>query len=81
MYQYKYGGKKGKTFDLVEAQDLVVVRTKEPTGTNNGSADMSKTSRDLMSRMIPIVKFPEANVTVFKCVNKGSRSSTGLRKI
>ena len=79
MYQYKYGGKKGKTFDLVEAQDLVVVRTKKPTGTNNGAEDLSKTSRDLTSRMIPIVKFPEANVTVFKCVNKGSRSSTGLR--
>ncbi len=79
MYQYKYGGKKGKTFDLVEAQDLVVVRTKEPTGNNNGAEDLSKTSRDLMSRMIPIVKFPEANVTVFKCINKGSRSSTGLR--
>jgi len=82
MYQYKYGGKKGKSYDLVEAQDLVVVRTKEPMDLKSEEAEISSRTRSLASNMIPVVSFPEANVTVYKCVNKGkstARSTMGLR--
>ena len=29
MYKVKFGGKKGKTFQLVESPDLVAIRTKD----------------------------------------------------
>ena len=79
MYQYKYGGKKGKSYDLVEAQDLVVVRTKDPIDLKSKDCDISDNSKSLVSNMIPVVRLPEANVTVYKCVNKGKRSAMGLR--
>lgn len=76
MYQYQYGGKKGLTLQLTEAMDLVVVRTKKPTDVKNLS--LSRTSRQLLSKMMPVASFPEANVTVYKCIEKkNSRSITG----
>ena len=81
MFQYQYGGKKGTTHDLVESQDMVVVRTAEPVSIKSEEANLSAHSKELVSNMIPVVSFPEANVTVFKCVSKGSRNVTGLRNL
>jgi len=78
MYQYNYGGEKGLTLQLKEASDLVVVRTKEPKDVKD--LDLSTTSRRLLSKMMPVVSFPEANVTVFQCIDKKrarSRSVVG----
>ena len=77
MYQYTYGGKSGQTFDLIEAQDLVVVRTQSPEKLDQ--LPLSIQSKNLVSQMIPIASFPEANVTVFKCIDKQRKNVTGLR--
>jgi len=79
MYQYQYGGKKGHTLQLREASDLVVVRTKEAKDVKDLA--LSNTSKRLLSKMMPVVSFPEANVTVFKCVDKKSRSMGGGMKV
>lgn len=78
MYQYHYGGEKGLTLQLKEASDLVVVRTKEPKDVKD--LKLSASSRQLLSKMMPVVSFPEANVTVFQCIDKKrarSRSVVG----
>ena len=77
MYKYTYGGKEGTTYQLVEAKDLVVVRTKEDLPIEE--IEMSARSRDLVPSMLPVASFPEANVTVYKCVPTGKRSPTSLR--
>lgn len=77
MYQYKYGGKDGITFQLVEAKDLVVVRTREATPI--AELSMSTQARDLVPSLLPVAAFPEANVTVYKCIPTGERSATSLR--
>jgi len=79
MYQYQYGGKKGLTLQLTEASDLVVVRTKKAADVKD--LDLSTTSKRLLSKMMPVVSFPEANVTVFKCIDKKSRSLGGGMKL
>lgn len=79
MYQYQYGGKKGRTLQLTEASDLVVVRTKEAMDVKDLA--LSSTSKRLLSKMMPVVSFPEANVTVFKCIDKKSRSLGGGMKL
>jgi subtilisin family serine protease len=77
MYQYKHGGKEGTTFQLVEAKDLVVVRTNEATPIEEIS--MSAQARSLVPSLLPVAAFPEANVTVYKCIPTGERSATTLR--
>ena len=66
MYSYTYGGKQGQRFQLVEAKDLVVIRTKEAAPLSQLS--MSGTTRELVPALIPVSAFPEANVTVYKCL-------------
>jgi len=78
MYQYQYGG---KTYDLVESQDMVVVRTAGAKDLKDDKTDLSKNSRELVSNMIPVVKFPEADVTVFKCIQKSGRNVMGFRNL
>ena len=66
MHTFKYGGKDGKTYQLVEAKDLVVVRTEHDVELRQLS--LSKSSRSLLQGIIPVAAFPEANVTVYRCV-------------
>lgn len=77
MYQYTYGGKQGQSFQLVEAKDLVVIRTKEALPLSQLS--VSGTARELLPALIPVSAFPEANVTVYKCLPAAGRSSEGQR--
>lgn len=62
MYKVKFGGKKGKTVQLVESPDLVAIRTKGHQKLEN--IDMSARSRGLMKGNVEVAAFPEASVTV-----------------
>ena len=79
MYKVKFGGKKGKTIQLVESPDLVAIRT---TG-NKKLEDLSLTarSRNAMVGNKEIVAFPEAGVTVRQVADPnrdlGLESATG----
>ncbi|MEL7424652.1 MAG: S8 family serine peptidase [Bacteroidota bacterium] len=75
MYTYHYGNQK---HHLVEAQDLVVVRT-EKDAKPLERMDMSTTSRSLVPHMMPIMAFPEANVTIYKVVGTPEHSALSLR--
>lgn len=77
MYKFTYGGKDGTEFQLVEAKDLVVVRTKEATPIQE--IEMSTQARNLVPGMLPVAAFPEANVTVYKCVTTGQGSPVAMR--
>ncbi len=77
MFQYKYGGKDGTAYQLVEAKDLVVVRTKDAGAIEDIS--MSTQARELLPSLLPVAGFPEANVTVYKCVAMDERSPTVMR--
>ncbi len=79
MYQYNFGGKDGTTFQLTEAKELVVVRTKEQVVI--GDISMSTRARELVPNLIPVAAFPEANVMVYKCLGTDKRSPAALRNI
>ena len=79
MYKFKYGGKDGEEYTLVEAQDLVVVRTEIEQELNK--MDMSSESRSLVPNLLPIASFPEANVKVFKIVNNEPEKVLSLRNV
>jgi subtilisin family serine protease len=77
MFKFKYGGKDGQEYTLVEATDLVVVRTEEAQQLNK--MEMSTESRSLVPNLLPIASFPEANVKVFKIVNNEPEKVLSLR--
>ncbi len=62
MYKVKYGGKTGKTIELVESPDLVAIRTKDNQSLE--SLNISLRSRELIQDSTEVAKFPEAGVTV-----------------
>ena len=62
MYKVKFGGKNGKTFNLVESPDMVAIRTKGNQALENVS--MSRESKNLIDQTTEVVKFPEAGITV-----------------
>ncbi len=65
MYTYQYGGKEGAEFRLDIADDLVVVRTKANRALSE--AIESKTAKNVLAQMSPVVQFPEAGVSVLQC--------------
>ena len=77
MYKVKFGGKKGKTFQLVESPDLVAIRTKD----NQKLEDVSMTSRsrDLMQGNTEVAAFPEAGVTVRRMAD--NNADLGLESV
>ncbi|MBI1225013.1 MAG: S8 family serine peptidase [Bacteroidetes bacterium] len=77
MYQFTYGGKNGETFQLAEAKDLVVVRTKDDAPLQELS--LSTQSRDIVPSLLPVAAFPEANVTVYRAIPNGEKSATAMR--
>ena len=77
MFRCKYGGEKGKAIEFVESQDLVVVRT--TTADSLITDNLSAESKNLTQQLIPIGAFPEANVTIFKCVDKQSNNAVKVR--
>ena len=77
MYQFTYGGKKGTSFQLVEAKELVVIRTKEATPIEQ--IQMSGQARELLPSLLPVAAFPEANVMVYRCVEMEGNSPVTMR--
>lgn len=66
MYSIRYGGRDGQLIQLVEAPDLVVVRTQ--TGKSLSDVKLSEESRKAASSLLPVAAFPEADVVVYKIV-------------
>lgn len=64
MYKVKFGGKNGKTINLVESPDMVAVRTK--SNQELESVKISTLSRELIKETNEVVAFPEAGVTVLR---------------
>lgn len=62
MYKVKFGGKKGKTINLVESPDMVAIRTKDNEELEKVS--VSRASKELIAHTTEVVSFPEAGVTV-----------------
>lgn len=75
MYKVKFGGKKGKTINLVESPNMVAIRTK-------GNKDISETSlnrssQKVMDKMEEVAAFPEAGITVQRVMASSDLESTG----
>lgn len=62
MYKVKFGGKKGKTLNLVESPDMLAIRTKDNADLE--SVAVSRNSKDLIAHTTEVTSFPEAGVTV-----------------
>ncbi len=62
MYKVKFGGKKGKTIQLVESPDLVAIRTEGNQALED--LNLSSRSRNAMQGNTEVAAFPEAGVTV-----------------
>ncbi len=78
MYKVKFGGKKGKTIELVESLDLVAIRTKGNKELEN--VTMSSRSRALVSGSPEVVAFPEAGITVRRISDEEGLESTLSRR-
>ena len=78
MYKVKYGGKKGKTIQLVESPDLVAIRTKGNKDLE--SAPLSSKSRELVAGTPEVAAFPEAGVTVRRVADAEGLESTMSRR-
>ncbi|MBL4631603.1 MAG: S8 family serine peptidase, partial [Paraglaciecola sp.] len=65
MYSYQYGGKAGSRYQLEEAEDLLVVRTKQHKSIKD-AVDLVATKK-LLSQLLPIAEIEAADVTVFQC--------------
>lgn len=64
MYSIRYGGREGQLVQLVEAPDLVVVRTQ--SGKSLADINLSEASREAATALSPVAAFPEADVVVYK---------------
>lgn len=62
IFQFRYGGKKGKQHSLAVSEDLVVVRTHSRRGLN--AASFSKKSRSLLDELHPVAAFPDAGIEI-----------------
>ena len=74
MYKVKFGGKNGKTINLVESPDMVAIRTKRNQELENVS--ISRESKELLDQTTEVAKFPEAGVTVRRVAVSGELEST-----
>ena len=62
MYQYRYGGKKGTAYTLVESPNMVAVRT--ATNTPIMRTTLSNTGRQMMNQLTQVGYFPEASISI-----------------
>lgn len=62
MYRVKYGGKKGKSIELVESPDLIAVRTKG--NQNLEEVRLSRGARAMLDETMEVGSFPEAGVSI-----------------
>ncbi len=77
MIKYKFGGQSGKTMSLKVSEDLLAIRGKRDHPITE--ARLSDASRSLLSEMVLVASFPEANVSIYRCVGRGSRTARKVR--
>ncbi|TNE49968.1 MAG: peptidase S8 [Bacteroidetes bacterium] len=75
MYKVKFGGKKGKTINLVESPDMVAIRVKGNKKIEK--AQLSRDSRAIIDDSQEVAAFPEAGVTVRRVSQDEGLESTG----
>jgi subtilisin family serine protease len=62
MYTFKYGGKRGKSIELKESADKIVIRTKDNKKLD--ATSFGKSGRDVMASTDEVLSFPEAGISV-----------------
>lgn len=77
MYKVKFGGKNGKTINLVESKDLVAIRTKNDEALKD--VTVSRESRELIKDSTEVASFPEAGITIRRVNDEGPASSVRRR--
>jgi len=65
MYQYRYGGKKGTAYTLIESPSMVAVRT--ATNTPAARTALSSAGQKMMTQLTQVGYFPEASVSIMMC--------------
>ncbi len=75
MYKVKFGGKKGKTINLVESPDMVAIRTKGNMDIHQ--ATLNRSSQAVIAKTEEVAAFPEAGITVRRVTHEGDLESTG----
>jgi subtilisin family serine protease len=77
MYKVKFGGKRGKSVELIESPDMVAIRTKDNAGLDD--APISRASRAMLSDTTEVAAFPEAGITVRRVAAESEAEATVLR--
>jgi subtilisin family serine protease len=77
MYKFKYGGKKGKTVNLKESEDKIVVRTKDNKKLD--AASLGKSGREVMDATSELMSFPEAGISVRQLEPTAAQDSIARR--
>jgi subtilisin family serine protease len=77
MYTFRYGGKIGQTYQLVEANDMVVIRTQKEVQLSQ--LELPIATRALVANIHPIAAFPEAQVTVYRIIDGKEASALSIR--
>jgi len=75
MYKFKFGGKKGKTIELMESPDMVAIRTKGNKEIENAS--LNRASQAIIDDSQEVAAFPEAGITVRRVAAEGDLESAG----
>jgi len=75
MYKVKFGGKKGKTIELMESPDMVAIRTKGNTEIEK--TDLNSASRAVIEGTQEVAAFPEAGITVRRVAASEGLESVG----
>lgn len=71
MFTFRYGGKKGRQYALVESDQLVAVRTRSRRPLD--VSFLSSGARRMLDHLESALRFPEAGVEVFRVVLKRNR--------
>lgn len=77
MYKVKYGGKRGKSVNLVESPDMVAIRTKDNIELEN--APVSRANREMLSDTVEVAAFPEAGISVRRVAVEGDEQARQMR--
>lgn len=80
MYSYQYGGKDGQRFELIEADDLLVVRT-AAAAPQLHELELNASTRNMVANLVPVAAFPEAQVTVYRIAEPDPANARDVRNL